>query len=989
MMRVACVLLLLVLSLSALADDSPDALMARLHDALLRDDPGLLPALVVQPESEPRALEDLRELIDYNDCITLGRFDWSVVTEAEDSARVRLDVHGFVFTKSEPRTRVDLPRFFHLDLQRGEDGWKIRRMHSAERRLGGQMARAASFADAECMFFADEEADPLRALVEYSDWLGGGRDAAVSTHARAFAEPLGTTFVRIFTKRVEATIHGEALRTESVAMADEALAMARAEGSTDDVADALFTAGIVRYLLGDNAGAAPLLRASGALVHETSDPILSIKAEHMAGYVHRTRGEMLQALQCTQRVEEASRQYGWREGEEVATFSMADLHFSLRNYELALAEAMRARDLAERYAHPEFLFYAWSDIAGALEKLGRVDEAIEHYQKAMGVTPLNHVPAELATRVAELHLQRGALEKAEAALAEAETLQKREDVDGRRMQIQLLRARAELRLRQNRVQEALADLDRAGAVRGADDDVREIAERIRTSFTLGRALRAAGRAEEAIEMLRRGIEATESRRALLAIDLGRINFFEESIDGYKELVELLVERGRTREAFRVAEQMKGRTLRDVLARGHIDLSASMTAEERRREEELEANLVAVNRELTATPSDELRARQEAARRELEMFRAAMRLRHPSVERRRVDALERLELPDRSMAVVQYVVGEKKTTVFCLVDDALEVFTIAIGREQLEGEAEAFTRAVASRSMRYAEPARQLYGRLLQPLEPLIAKKELLCIIPDGALWNVPFQALMPRAATHLVDEHAVFYAQSLSLLNHAFARASVDEPRLLAFGNPTVGTVARSTFRDVQLGALPDAEDEVRELSSFYEPTRRRAYWREAARESVFKAEAEQYDVIHVAAHAIVDNAAPMYSAIVLASANDEREDGLLEAREVVDLDLDANLAVLSACDTARGKVGAGEGVIGIAWAFFAAGCPTTVVSQWKAESRATSRLMVELHRRLTAGDTTAEALRVAQRKLRASREWSHPFYWAPFVAVGAAGKSM
>ena len=107
-------------------------------------------------------------------------------------------------------------------------------------------------------------------------------------------------------------------------------------------------------------------------------------------------------------------------------------------------------------------------------------------------------------------------------------------------------------------------------------------------------------------------------------------------------------------------------------------------------------------------------------------------------------------------------------------------------------------------------------------------------------------------------------------------------------------------------------------------------------------------------------------------------------------LDLKADLAVLSACETARGRFGAGEGVIGLTWALFVAGVPTTVVSQWQVESASTRDLMLHFHRALkapsTAGSaspTKAEALRQAALKLMKLKETRHPFYWAGFVLVG------
>jgi CHAT domain-containing protein len=119
-------------------------------------------------------------------------------------------------------------------------------------------------------------------------------------------------------------------------------------------------------------------------------------------------------------------------------------------------------------------------------------------------------------------------------------------------------------------------------------------------------------------------------------------------------------------------------------------------------------------------------------------------------------------------------------------------------------------------------------------------------------------------------------------------------------------------------------------------------------------------------------------------------EDGLLDAWELLQLDLKADLAILSACETARGRFGAGEGMIGLSWALFVAGVPTTVVSQWQVEAASTRDLMVSFHRALNAAPKggrrkpgKAEALRQAELKLMKNRETSHPFYWAGFEVVG------
>jgi CHAT domain-containing protein len=221
--------------------------------------------------------------------------------------------------------------------------------------------------------------------------------------------------------------------------------------------------------------------------------------------------------------------------------------------------------------------------------------------------------------------------------------------------------------------------------------------------------------------------------------------------------------------------------------------------------------------------------------------------------------------------------------------------------------------------------------------------------------------------------------------------AETARKKLLAFGNPALGEemMARAAIamRDEKLDPLPEAEAEVKGLGRLYGAARSKIYIGAKASEDRVKNEAGDYKVLHFATHGILNDASPMYSHLVL-SQGDKNEDGLLEAWELMRMDLHADLAVLSACETARGRFGAGEGVIGLSWALFVAGVPTTVVSQWKVESASSRDLMLGFHQRLMAPSkakmSKAEALRQAALKLMKDPATSHPFYWAGFVLVGA-----
>jgi CHAT domain-containing protein len=218
-------------------------------------------------------------------------------------------------------------------------------------------------------------------------------------------------------------------------------------------------------------------------------------------------------------------------------------------------------------------------------------------------------------------------------------------------------------------------------------------------------------------------------------------------------------------------------------------------------------------------------------------------------------------------------------------------------------------------------------------------------------------------------------------------------PSLLAFGNPRleneVATNLRAVYRGEILAPLPEAEAEVKALKEIWRPAPSKIFVGTEAGKKIFKTEAGKYAVIHLATHGILDDSNPMYSRLVMARAeNDPNDDGLLEAREIMQLNLHAGLVVLSACQTARGRVGAGEGMVGMSWSFFVAGVPTMVASQWKVDSASTATLMINFHKRLknqtsTDGSTKANALRHAALDLMKERHYRHPFFWAGFVMIG------
>ncbi len=254
--------------------------------------------------------------------------------------------------------------------------------------------------------------------------------------------------------------------------------------------------------------------------------------------------------------------------------------------------------------------------------------------------------------------------------------------------------------------------------------------------------------------------------------------------------------------------------------------------------------------------------------------------------------------------------------------------------------------------------------------------------PDAFLWNVPFQALMTPNEHFLIEDHAVYYAPSLSVLWEMSRKRSTSQKTdssLIAFGNPVIG---KDEQRNVELCPLPEAETEVSSIAKSLAPGSSKVFIGRDASEKTFKALAPTYSVIHLATHGVIDNRQPLYSHLLLTKTEgDVENDGRLEARQIMDMNLRADLAVLSACETANGKIAPGEGVIGTSWAFFVAGTRSMLVSQWKINSASTSELMVRFYKNLNlnngeAHTKNARAFRDASVLMINDPRYRHPFFW-------------
>jgi CHAT domain-containing protein len=268
-----------------------------------------------------------------------------------------------------------------------------------------------------------------------------------------------------------------------------------------------------------------------------------------------------------------------------------------------------------------------------------------------------------------------------------------------------------------------------------------------------------------------------------------------------------------------------------------------------------------------------------------------------------------------------------------------------------------------------EDARQLYDLLVGPVQSSLEGRTRVVIVPDFVLHSLPF-GMLRRGERALLQDFVISYAPSSSVL------ATLVNQRGEARTAPHdfIGLAPICT-------ELPETRTEVEEIAALFTPGQARiSVGADMTRDTLQAMGLRDYRYVHFATHGIVNEHYPDGSAILLSADGSE----LLRPSEVIrDFPLDAEMVVLSACDTGRGALSKGEGILGLMRAFFSAGARSVCATLWPVNDRATARLMVAFYRHLRAGLCGAEALREAQLELANGRDFAWPGFWAPFIFAG------
>jgi CHAT domain-containing protein len=267
---------------------------------------------------------------------------------------------------------------------------------------------------------------------------------------------------------------------------------------------------------------------------------------------------------------------------------------------------------------------------------------------------------------------------------------------------------------------------------------------------------------------------------------------------------------------------------------------------------------------------------------------------------------------------------------------------------------------------------------LKPAETQIAEKTKLIIVPDGSLWDLPFEALQPMEGKYVIDRASVSYASSLSALRELRKR-HIQSSALLVFAGaaPPKHVVDRlqTTYNGLRLTEMSGEIAEIEGLKSIYGPTRIHLYTDATAKNEYLRTSASTASVLHFATPAVLDYSVPMYSFVMLTPDPALRDDGLLRLSEVTNLNSRARVVVLPHSSGAREY--SGNALIALSWAWFVAGTPAVVLNRW--EMRDTGGFVSELHQRFK----TAASPEQFRRAILKVKPQTKPSQWAAYMFIG------
>jgi CHAT domain-containing protein/Tfp pilus assembly protein PilF len=477
------------------------------------------------------------------------------------------------------------------------------------------------------------------------------------------------------------------------------------------------------------------------------------------------------------------------------------------------------------------------------------------------------------------------------------------------------------------------------------------------------------------------LDIIENIRADIKIEQLKDSFITDKNNVYETLCKLLADQKKNTEAFLVAERSRSRNFIDLLGNQNIQLNNQVDQAYLDRQKVIKSMIQMYEKKRAqAKNSTDRQAYQQSLSKLHDDYKDLMldiQMNNPqlasfvSIEPIQIAQLQ--SSLDKDVALLSYYVLSDEVFVWVIKADGIHLFRKSIGRESLFQSILDYRRMIQNLEP-LEEYAKSLFNFLFKPVINHLEGINILGIVPHRFLHYLSFATLMGEISEHsegyLIDRFALFYLPNASILDYAIKRRKENKNmKVLAIGNPDLGDPVFD---------LPFAEFEVNSIKwNFSDIT---IMTRKKASELWIKNNIEKYGIIHLASHGEFDPINPLFSAIKLSKGEKNETDGNLETQEVFGLNLQADMVVLSACQTGLGKITPGDDIIGLNRAFFYAGTHTLISSLWRVSDISTAILIKNFYRQYLHNNK-AESLR--QAIFHVKKDYPHPGYWGAFNLVG------
>ena len=794
----------------------------------------------------------------------------------------------------------------------------------------------------------------------------------------------------------------------------EALELFRREGDRGRESVALLNLSAVDDSLGEPVAAEEQAGQALAIARDLGDRGRQAEALNQLGTFQSSLGEPVAALDSYTAALKIFQELGDGRREAAILNNLGNLLIQLGSPEEARGLLQTGLERARQVKDRQFEGAALLNLGRADHDLGRTAEGKEHYTQALALHRSTGDRNGEASALRGQGLLSGDTAAARDLLRQALAIF--QEIGNRGEEAVTLRGLGQIEAALGDAGAAAGSFARARAIQSAlgqpGEEALTLREMARLERSTERLAEARGHLEEALARL-------ESLRAEISGDHLRASYFAASREAYEMYVDVLLRLGGKAPssgldalAFEAAERARARGLLDFLEQSRIDLregDPALLQEERRLRREM--NEKAARR--TSGSGEELaalEARYQIVEARLEASSPHYaRLRQPEV---RLAEIQR-EALDGNTVLLEYFLAEPRSYLWLVTPDSLTSFELP-GRSRIEELALRVHQGLGDPSppdaARRREDLAELSRLLLRPVLGRVRGKRL-AIVADGALLYVPFAALPEPApegaggAAPLIVGHEVVHLPSAAVVRE-LRRAregrarppaalavladpvfGADDPRLQAAGAGVVPAADSARHSGALFSRLGWTRQEAEGIAS---EARGRdlllALGFEADRELATGEALSRYRIVHFATHGVLDTQHPALSGLVLSQvdAHGRVRDGYLRLHDIYGLRLNADLVVLSGCETALGKTLRGEGIVGLTRGFFYAGASQVLASLWPVRDRATAELMHRFyHAMFREGLGPSAALRQAQISLWKEHPWHDPYFWAAFTLQG------